>query len=70
MDETLDVGEEWDMYLRLMLKDYLPGYIDKEVHYYRIWNHGKSWIDRNSRGKWRRGQLNKIRARYDFDSDS
>jgi len=70
MDEALEVGEEWDMYLRLMSRGYMPGYIDKEVYYYRRWNHGKSWIDNNYRHKWRQTQLNLIRARYDFDSDS
>ena len=62
MDESLVVGEEWDMYLRLMLKGYLPGYVDKEVYYYRRWTGSKSVI--HSR-EWRDEQKNLIRARYE-----
>ena len=65
MDEELQTGEEWDMYLKLYLKGYFPGYIDKEVYYYRIWFMSKSRRHRDQQARWRVEQLDKIRMRYD-----
>ena len=64
MDESLMLAEEFDMYLRLMLNGHFPGYIDKEVSYYRMWEGSKSLQPDQ---KWRREQISNIRARYETE---
>jgi len=64
MDVTLETGEEYDMHLLLFALGYKPGYIDKEVYHYRMWQGGKSVIYRRNRKKWRANELAKIKARY------
>lgn len=64
MDEELMTGEEWDMYLKLMKAGYNPGYIDKEVYYYRIWPKSKTRKHRGYDPDWRNAEHEKIRSRY------
>jgi glycosyltransferase involved in cell wall biosynthesis len=64
MDETLETGEEYDMHLKLLSLYPIPGYIDKEVYHYRMWNGGKSRIFRRKRTNWRKNELAKIKNRY------
>ena len=64
MDVTLTTGEEYDMHLLLLHLGHIPGYIDKEVYHYRMWDGGKSVIYRRKRKEWRANELAKIKARY------
>ena len=48
MDESLTTGEEWELHLRLLSKDYKLGYLDKYTYIYRIWSGQKSIGNRSN----------------------
>lgn len=64
MDESLRTAEEYDMHLKLMSLGYLPGYIDKIVYNYRVWDKQKSKIHRFLKPEWRKAQHEMIKDRY------
>jgi glycosyltransferase involved in cell wall biosynthesis len=64
MDESLETAEEYDMHLNLMYFGYMPGYIDRNVYCYRIWQQQKGRKDRENRIEWRKAQHEMIKDRY------
>ena len=67
-DATLFTGEEYDLHLKLLSKNYKCNYIGRIVHSYRLHGYNKSYSPGPTQREWREKYIRKITKRYEPSS--
>jgi len=67
-DITLFTGEEYDLNLKLLSKNYTCNYIGCVVHNYRLHGYNKSYSPGPTQREWREKYIRKITKRYEPSS--